>query len=188
MNRTSLTLARLVRPVRGIPTVTVTPSLALTRTISSTPKRSVVAPDPTKPSTNQPELPPKGGNNTLLYLVGGLGLAGGAWYYYAQAENARLDRERAQFAARERARTLQGKVEGQAQVVRDKAEVARGRVEGAVRDAQGKYEEVRDSGKEKLRDARDRVDGAVEDGRAKVEDGRKEVERRVGEAKDSARE
>ena len=168
--------------------MTTTPTFALARTISSTPKRCVVAPDPTNPSTNQPELPRKGGNNTLLYLVGGLGLAGGVWYYYAQAEDARLDRQRAEFAARERARTLQGKVEGQAQVARDKAEVARGRVEGAVKDAQGKYEEVRDAGKEKLRDARDRVDGAVEDGRGRVEDGRKEVERRVSEAKDSARE
>ncbi|ETW80326.1 hypothetical protein HETIRDRAFT_440292 [Heterobasidion irregulare TC 32-1] len=188
MNRTSLTLACLARRARGIPTVTTTPAFALARTISSTTRRCVVAPDPTKPSTNQPELPRKGGNSTLLYLVGGLGLAGGVWYYYTQAEDARLDRQRAEFAVHERVRKLQERIEGQAQVVRDKTEVARGRVEGAVKDAQGKYEEVRDAGKEKLRDARDRVDGAVEDGRGRVEDGRKEVERRVGEAKDSARE
>ncbi|KAI0930698.1 hypothetical protein AcW1_003655 [Taiwanofungus camphoratus] len=116
-------------------------------------------PDPMHPTdTPSPSDVPKpsGSNNTLLWLVGGTGLALGGWYYM---------RERKQEDATARRKADQEKARAKAGELGD---ATKRTAQDAVKEGEQGYSNIKASGEEKLAQARSQATGFADGTRAAV--------------------
>lgn len=98
------------------------------------PRTFATFPDPTHPTNSQNDVPrPKGNNNTLLWIAGGVGAAAGVYYYY-YADQAGSTDPHAQLKAEEE--RLKQKVE-------ELRDAGRATAYDAARDGEAKYEETK---------------------------------------------
>ena len=153
------------------------------RTLSTVGPRAT--PDPSHPTTDQTDLKGlrtnKGPNRNAFYIGGGLAAIGAIWYYYAAADNARIDKGRERLEARKA-----GTEGALGRSVEDASRSAKGRAQEALKSGDAKYQDIKTEAQSKVQAARDQAGQGVERGKGRFEEAKDQAARRASETYSTA--